>query len=207
MAVVQAGDVVRLDKCPHFTRVRVVALGSLDTEEDDVKLLGVTVVTWTSMEDSDDIFAEEEVRGVVTPEGELAWLTGNSQVEVIDLPRYAGQPEELIKQATSVPTPPGAKGKSFGGMSMVTADGWHPLVWNQTTLHSAIQGWSDAQTSVEFILVALTYAPEEVRPTLLAGLRARYARVKRQPELYPPTSNPWIRNSVGPDLSMLRWQP
>lgn len=200
---------IRLDECPHFCRAKVTALGSLDTSEEDHALLGEVIIPWTGMEESDDIFAEVEVRGVVTPTNDLWWLSGDAEVEVIELPRYAGQPEDLIPQAQPMGSPEGVKGKTLGGMHVDTPEGWHPLIWKCVRLHSAIRGWSDPEGSVEFILVALAVAPDidDLRPTLLAGLKARYARVKRLPEVYPPARYPWRRNKTGPDTSMLAWKP
>lgn len=186
---------VRLDECPYFCRVRVTALGSLDTEEEDQKLLGTTVIPWTEMEQSEDIFAEVEIRGVATLDGELCWLSGDAAVEIIDEPRYAGDPEDLVRLAQPMATPAGVKGKNLGGMQMQTADGWHPLIWHCSRLHSAIIGWTDVELAVQFILGALAVAPEsgDLRPTLLAGLKAKYAKLKREADVYPPARYPWRR--------------
>lgn len=209
MTALDPSKAIRLDECPYFCRVKVTALGSLDTEEEDRALLGETIIPWTGMEESDDIFAEVEVRGVVTPTNGLWGLSGDAEVEVIDPPRYAGQPEDLVPQAQRIPSPEGVKGKKLGGMRVETPEGWHPLIWKCDRLHSAIRGWSDPESSVESILVALAVAPDidDLRPTLLAGLKARYARVKRLPEVYPPARYPWRRNKTGPDTSMLAWKP
>lgn len=187
----------RIDKCPYFCRVKVVALGSLDTHESDQELLGEDVVTWTGLEDSQDIFAEEQILGVVTTDGQLRWLSGDAMVEVIEPPRYAGQPEDLIPLAGSVAAPEGSKGKS----GVVTREGWHPIIWHHHALQSCLQGWTDPELSVELILLALTHAPDDVRPTLLAGLRARYARIKRNPDTYPPGRYPWLPKFNGPKLT------
>ena len=72
---------MRLDKCLYFCRAKVTALGSLDTGEEDQQFLGAIIIPWTDAVISDDVFAEEEVRGVLTSEGELLWLWGDSEVE------------------------------------------------------------------------------------------------------------------------------
>ena len=43
---------------------------------------------------------------------------------------------------------------------------------------------------MQIILCALAVAPDDVdlRPMLLAGLKARYARVTREPNVFPPRS-------------------
>ena len=60
-------------------------------------------------------------------------------------------------------------------------------------MFSAIRGWSDPEISVQIILCALAVAPDDVdlRPMLLAGLKARYARVTREPNVFPPAQYPW----------------
>jgi hypothetical protein len=55
-----------LDERPAFSRVRVTAVSSLSTSEKDSDLLGAAVIAWTSLEPSDDVFAEVDVRGVLT---------------------------------------------------------------------------------------------------------------------------------------------
>ncbi len=46
---------------------------------------------------------------------------------------------------------------------------------------------------MQIILCALAVAPDDVdlRPMLLAGLKARYARVTREPNVFPPAQYPW----------------
>jgi hypothetical protein len=182
----------------------VTTLGSLDTSEEDQELLGAMIIPWTQMEDSDDIFAEAEIRGVVTPSNELWWLSGDAKVEIIEPPRYAGDPEDLIPLAQPMPSPRGVKLQ--GGVHMEIPDDWHPLIWQCVELHSSICGWSDIENAVEFILVALAVAPDtgDLRPMLLAGLKARYARLKREKKAFPPARYPWRRNKTGPDASKLR---
>jgi hypothetical protein len=81
------------------------------------------------------------------------------------------------------------------GLSFDTAERWPPLIWDSNTLFSAVRGWTDPQISVQIILCALAVAPDEgdLRPTLLAGLKARYARVTREPNVYPPAQYAWHR--------------
>jgi len=134
------------------------------------------------------------------------WLSGDAEVEMTDAPRYAGDPEGLIALAKPMQTPEGVKGKSLGGMHFETSAGWHPMIWQCSRLFSSIRGWNDVQNAVEFILVALAVAPEagDLRPTLLAGLRAKYASLKPQSDLYPPARYPWRREL---DYSRSYWKP
>jgi hypothetical protein len=196
---------LRMDETPVFSRVRVASLGSLDTGPEDAELLGATVITWTQLEDSGDVFAEVEVRGIITPKNELHWLSGDAEVEVIEWPRYADQPENLIPQARPRRTPSGVNGVELDGMTVDTPDGWPPLVWKSVNLHSSIRGWNDPEHSVEMILCALAVAPDvgDLRPTLLAGLKARYARLARDARTYPPERYPWCRQD-GPETD--RWR-
>jgi hypothetical protein len=195
-----------MDKTPSYCRVKIVALGQLDTTAEDSELVGATVVTWTAMEESDDIFAEVEIRGIVTAAGDLWWLSGDAQVEVLEWARYAGQPEDFISAAPAIKSPAGVNGGRLGGMTMDTPAGWPELIWKSTGLHSAIRGWKDPEFSVEEILCALAVAPNDdaVRATLLAGLKARFARVVNDPRTYPPDRYPW-RNSAAPSRD--RWRP
>lgn len=178
------GKRLRIDEAPLFARVRVTKLGSLDTESRDYELLGETVIIWTDNERSNDIFAEVEVRGILRPEnevawtiGDLSWLSGDAEVEIIDPPRYAGQPEELIKEAQPVkgPTNPGRR------------DDWPPLIWRCEALLRALEPLDGNLSCVDTILCALSVAPPtfDVRPWLLAGLKARYAALLRDGDLWP----------------------
>ncbi|WP_137145099.1 hypothetical protein [Mycolicibacterium sp. CR10] len=189
---------MRVDQTPVFSRVRVTALGSLDTSAEDAKLLGATVVPWTDLRQSDDVFAEVDVRGTITPPStKLRWLSGDAEVEIIERPRYAGMPDELAASAQPLQSPAGVNGSVMAGLTFDTPKGWHPLIWDSNTLFSAIRGWKDPEISVQIILCALAVAPDDgdLRPMLLAGLKARYARVTREPNVYPPGQYPWCRNA------------
>lgn len=196
---------MRADEVPHFSRARVVALGSLDTSPEDADLLGATIITWTQLDTSSEIFAEVDIRGVIDPNNELRWLSGDAMLEVIDWPRYADQPENLIAQAGPMQTPSGVASAAFGGGSMDTSEGWNPLIWQSQPLYAAIRPIVDYEIAVETLLCALAVAPEigDLRPTLLAGLRARYAKVARDTRTYPPARYPWLR-SAEPDRAFLR---
>jgi hypothetical protein len=194
---------VRVDQAPIFARVRVVKLGSMDTTDADLKLLGATVITWTNMEKSDDIFAEVEVRGVLTPDdevawtiGELAWLSGDAEVEILDPPRYAGQPEDLIPLAQPIQSPP----------DVGSPGGWPPLIWKSMPLYRALVPLDDALGCVETLLCALSVAPPtfDVQPYLLAGLKARYAKMLREGDLYSEREYRW-RYASGPELTFTKW--
>ena len=75
-----------------FSRARVTALGSLDDSAEAAALLGATVIPWTQLQQSDDIFAEVEVRGVLVATTEIRWLSGDA--EIVEPPRYADLPGE-----------------------------------------------------------------------------------------------------------------
>jgi hypothetical protein len=187
---------VRLDKTPVFSVARVTDLGSLDTGAKDADLLGATIVPWTDLRQSNDVFAEVNIRGVLTsPTTELRWLSGDAEVEIVQRPRYAGLPEDLLAEARSMQSPTGVNGGAMPGLTFDTAPGWHPLIWDSNTLYSAIRGWSDPAISVQIILCALAVAPDEddLRPILLAGLKASYARVTKEPNVFPPAQYPWRR--------------
>jgi hypothetical protein len=112
-------------------------------------LLGATVIPWTHLRESSDIFAEVDVRGVLVSTAELHWLSGDAEVEIIERPRYADLPENLVPQARPMPTPSGTKG------------GWPPLIWGSLPLFKEVRGWTDPQISVEIILCALAVAPDD----------------------------------------------
>ena len=80
-------------------RVRITAVDSLRTSEKDSKLLGEAVISWARLESSDDVFAEVDLRGVLTSRSELHWMAGDTEVEMIELPHCAGMPEDLILEA------------------------------------------------------------------------------------------------------------
>ena len=148
---------------------------------------------WTDLRQSNDVFAEVDVRGVLVPPAtEFRWLSGDAEVEITQPPRYAGLPEQLVAQARPVQSPAGVNGGAMPGLTFEHAQGWHPLIWDSNTLFSAIRGWTDPEISVQIILCALAVAPDDgdLRPMLLAGLKARYARVTRQPNVLSPGALP-----------------
>jgi len=208
MRSVAAGQAIRLGEAPFFCKAKLTALGSLDTPKSDSALLGQTVVPWTRLSETGDVFAVAQIRGVVTPSGELQWMSDDAELEILDPPRYAGQPEDLIPQADASPHPGGGTEKKPGsGLRLLPYDlKRHPLFENQFNLVQAVEGRGKLDQNVEYILAALAVSPEELRPVLLAGLRARYAELQRKPELYPPAKYAWrLRPSVGPDLSSSLW--
>ncbi|MEB3023565.1 hypothetical protein [[Mycobacterium] crassicus] len=190
---------MRLDRTPAFSRVKLLHVKLLPTSENsaDIKeseLLGTTVTTWTGLEPSDDVFAECDMRGVLTSGSELCWIAGDSEVEMMQPPRYAGLPEELVAEAKPIASPAGSK--AYSG----TAEGWPPLIWKSRTVYSAIK-YDDYDTAVEVLLCALSVAPDDgdLRPMLLASLKAKYARVLRNADSYP---QPW-RTQKSPSSAML----
>lgn len=191
---------MRLDDTPVFCQARVTALGSLDTKPDDALMLGAEIVPWTQLQISDVVFAQVEIRGVLlSTTAEIHWLSGDAEIEMLEEPRYADRPENLISLARPVQTPAGFAKDTGRGFTMDTPDGWPPLIWASSTLYSAVRGWTDPEGSVEIILCALTVAPDigDLRPMLLAGLKARYAKVALSPDVYPPARYPWHTNEFG----------
>lgn len=185
---------MRLDDTPIFSRVRVKAAGSINTAETK-SFEGVDVIIWTSLESSDDVFAEVDMRGVLISDSELCWMAGDTEVQMIEPPHFAGQPEELLKQATPVASPKGSSAH------FDTSEGWPDLIWASPTLLHAIKSYHDYGPSVEVLLCALAVAPDvgDLRPMLLAGLKANYARVSRHPDVY---DQPW-RTKKKPDDALL----
>jgi len=183
---------LRLDETPVFSRVRITAVGSLSTSENDSHLLGAVVIPWTGREDSDDVFAEVDLCGVLTSGSEHHWMAGDTEVEMIELPHYAGMPEDLILQARPIASPKGG----------TLSSEWPPLIRHSYPLRRAVHGDYDYDASVEVLLCALSVAPDvgDLRPMLLAGMKANYARVVRYASAYP---QPWRTQKV-PDEGMLR---
>ena len=183
---------MRLDETPVFSRVRVTAVGSLSTSEKDSNLLGTEVIPWTGCKSSDDAFAEVDLIGVLTSQSELYWMAGDTEVEMIELPHYAGMPEDLALQARPVASPKGS----------TLSSEWPPLIRESYPLRRAVEGAYDYDGSAEVLLCALSVAPDigDLRPMLLAGLKANYARVVRYATAYP---QPW-RTQAGPDEGTLR---
>jgi hypothetical protein len=181
---------LRLDETPIFSRVRVTAVGSLSTSHEDSKLLGDTVITWTSLESSGDAFAEVDVRGVLTCRSKLRWMAGDTEVEMIELPQYAGMPEDLVLQARPIASPKG---------DALSDDEWPPLIRHSYPLRRVANEWDDYDDAVEVILCALSVAPDagDLCPMLLALLKANHARVVRH-----KYRQPW-RTQVGPSEGML----
>jgi len=223
---------MRLEDCPYFCRVRVTDLGSRGSLDDEYMdkyeaYRGELVIPWTERRKVGDAF----IRGIVIPEAgtrqigclggpqfagyKLAWLAGDAAVEMIDPPRYAGTPDELLALDwldRSLPTPSGGKRRFLDGTRLGNL---HPLILSSRRLFSCVVGIGDpqdgvkhdAQDAVEFFLGALGVAPEsgDLRPRLLASLRVRYGIVKRKADLYPPALYPW--RETAPDVSRPLWKP
>lgn len=148
--------------------------------------------------DAENPFALVQLRGVIHREFGLSWLPEDTEIEIVDMPRYAGQPEDLVRRAQPVAAPAGSKGV------VKTADGWPDLIWRSDMVFSPVQGWSVPEIAVEVLLCALAVAPDEdpaLVPMLLAALAARYARVVKDPRTYPASRYPWRgRSAPGPDM-------
>lgn len=193
--------VLELRKVPTYSRGRVRDWGSVEEVDDEVSFTVDDVVTlWTDCVEPDNTFAAVELRGVLGSSPELQWLPDDAKIEIVELPKFAGQPADLLRGVKPMKAPEGSKG------AVVTADGFHPLVWSCDLLFSPVQGWNDPETSVQVILCALNVAPDDgiLRPQLLSALRARYARVVKDKDTYPPMDYPW-RGTLEPDLSLLNY--
>jgi hypothetical protein len=183
---------MRLSKVPTFSRVRVLDLGSVDQIDGVPDTIDDVVPVWTRCERDEDPFATFEVRGVIDRGEGLVWLPDDAKVEVVERLRFAGMPEDLIKLAKPIAAPEGSKGV------VKSAEGWPDLIWKSDIIYSPVQGWDDPQTSVEVILCALNVAPDDgdLRPMLLAALKARYAVIMKKPNVYPPTEFSWKNGLV-----------
>jgi hypothetical protein len=95
-------------------------------------------------------------------------MAGDTEVEMIELPHYAGMPEDLIPQARPMASPKGL-------------DGWPPLIQQSYPLRRVVGQLDDEDDAVEAVLCALSVAPDvgDLRPMLLALLKANYAKVVR----------------------------
>lgn len=195
------GKVMELRKVPSFTRIRIADWGSVEEVADDLSFaIDDVVVAWTCCEASDNPFAAVDIRGVVGTDGQLAYLPSNARAEIVEMPRFAGKPEELLEGVGAVRPPCGSTG------GLVTEDGFHKLVWAGDPLFRSVQGWSDPELSVEVILCALHAAPEDdaLNIQLLGALRARYADIRRRKSTYPPKQYPW-RQSLDPSRQLLKF--
>ncbi len=185
-----------------FSRVRFLTFGSVDEVDADPSAVDNVAVVWTGLTRDENQFATVEIRGVIDRHCGLVWLPEDAEVEVVAGPQYAGQPEELIKLAVPVAAPSGSRGEG-----MVTPDGWPDLIWSSEVVFSPVQGWDDPELSVETLMCALAVAPEQDQPTrmmLLAALKARYAKVVKNPRTYPAARYPW-RGRPGPGKDMLEY--
>jgi hypothetical protein len=195
------GRVVELRAAPTYSRIRVIEWGSIDEVHEDVAFTVDDVVTlWTRCVRAGNIFAPVELRGVLGATPELLWLPEDARVEIVQGPRFAGQPAAIVRDLKPMRPPEGSKG------SVITSEGFHPLVWDCDPVYSPVLGWSDPETSVEVLLCALNVAPDDglLRPQLLAALRARYAKVVNAEGVYPPERYPW-RDTLEPSASMLKY--
>ncbi|MEU8257039.1 hypothetical protein AB0C06_22555 [Micromonospora inaquosa] len=186
---------------PTFSRVRVTGLGSTDQIADQPPSIGDVVTIWTWRESDQNPFALVRIRGVVHTERGFIWLPEDTEIEVVEPPRYAGRIEDLLKQAKPVKAPAGSLGV------MKTADGWPELIWRSDIVFSPVQGWTDAEIAVEVLMCALAVAPDDdpqLKPMLLAALAARYARLQGDPKTYPADRYPW-RNRTAPGSDMLEY--
>ncbi len=191
-----------LREVPTFARVQILDFGSLEETASDSFFIDDVAAIWTRGENASNIFSTVEVRGLIDHHAGLSWLPGDATVRVVEGPKYAGQPEDLVLEARPVEAPAGSQG---GGM--VTPEGWPDLIWRSDIVFSPVQGWSDPELSVEVLLCALAVAPDNdplLRPMLLAALKARYAKVLRTPRTYPPSQYPW-RGRAAPGADMIEY--
>lgn len=192
---------MRVSEAATFAQVRVRDFGSVEWLDRPPSTVDDVVAVWTRCQGADDPFATVEVRGVVGADGRLIWLPDDAVVEMVAPPRYADDPARLLAApAVKVSAPAGSRGV------MKTSEGWPPLIWESDMLHSAVQGWTDAEIAVSVLLCALHVAPETgmLRPMLIAGLRARYAKMLKHPDVYEPARFPW-RDGLAVDASMLEY--
>lgn len=195
------GQVVKLLRVPSFARIHVRDWGSIEEVEGEVSFAVDDVVTlWTKCVEPDNTFAAVELRGVLGTSPELQWLPDDAEVEIVELPRFAGQPDDLLRGFEPMKAPEGSKGV------LMTAEGFHPLIWDCEPLFSHVQALSDPELSVEVLLCALRVAPDDgiLRPQLLSALRARYARVVKHSDTYSPERYPW-RGTLEPSTSLLEY--
>lgn len=183
---------MKLQGVPTFSRIRVTDWGSVHWIDDFPGAIDDVVTVWTQCQSVDNPFATVEVRGVLDRHAGLVWLPDDAEAEIVEQVRYAGMPEDLVLLATPIEAPAGSKG------TVKSADGWPELNWTSNTLYSPVQGFSDPELSVQTILCALNVAPDEgdLRPMLLAALAARYAKVLKNPDTYPPERYPWRNGPV-----------
>jgi len=192
-----------LRDAPAFSRVRVADFGTVSEIEDVVLENGIDdeVAIWTRCVRAANPFATVEMRGVLDRHAGIAWLPDDAQIQIVQWPRYAGRPEVLADSAEPVEPPEGSRG------SVATPQGWPRLIWNSDLVFTPVQGWDDPQTAVETLLCALTVAPYDepgLRPMLLAALKARLARVTKDPRTYPPEEFPWL-NRTAPGNAFLEY--
>ncbi|MEV4343524.1 hypothetical protein AB0J83_03460 [Actinoplanes sp. NPDC049596] len=144
-----------LATAPTFSRVRITGLGSIDQLVRNAPVeVGEHVIPWTRRENvSGNPFATVQARGVLDGYRGLIRLPEDATVGIVDAPRYAGHPDDLIQQATAVSAPVGSDG------AVATNEGWPELIWASDILFSPVQGWDDAGLSS--VLCALTVAPDD----------------------------------------------
>ena len=178
---------MELIDAPTYSKIRVQDLGSTDGIEGVDVSVGDVVLLWTLPVNDENPFVSVRIQGVVDDDAHLSWLPDDATVDVVEETRYAGMPQDLVTAATPVQTPAGSRG------IVKTEEGWHELIWNNSSLHAALVGWTDAQIATAEILCALTFAPDsaDLRPMLLAGLKAQFAKVARTPGVNPPAMYPW----------------
>lgn len=185
-ALPRSGDTLRVYEVPVFAVVRVTKLGSFNAIDDDTDLLGETVIMWTQGIENTERFAEARwVRGVLTPnnaklwaDGELAWLSSDGEVELIDPPTYIGQPKDYIPEVASVELP-----------ERDHVEDWPYLLWNSEPLWTALRGLNGPDQAIETILCALTVAPKTLWPFLEAGLKDQHKELVQ--EGYSGEEMPW----------------
>ena len=163
-----------LSDAKTWSKVRIEALGVLDTGPEDLKLLGQEVVVFGE-EEAADTFARnpkngKPIRTNLVFINDHTWrLGGDSLVCETFHPTPAGSPEELsqlAEEGTHIRT------ANEGGIQFQndTPD----FIWEQIELYSAVTGLVDPEIGVEIILHAISVAPKDVLPILYAALAQRY---------------------------------
>lgn len=140
---------MRLEETPIFSRVKITAAGSINIAE-TTNLLRSEVISWTSLEPSDDLVADVDVRGVLVTGSELHWMAGDAEVQMIELPHYAGMPKDLIsKRAPSraqvarrrIPTARMDGRHSSGHLKPCTAHSSTPTTTRRSRSSCALYRW------------------------------------------------------------------
>lgn len=161
-----------LRKALQWSVIVVKHLGLLDTTDDARMALEREFVVLGESENlgiyARDPSTDRRIKGykLWSSAAGVQLLGGDALVIEATAPRPGGHPRELAVLAVG--------GTAISHDSLGSGPDEHPLIEASDRLYSAVYGLEDAESALECLLFAISVAPGELRPRLLAAIARSY---------------------------------